>query len=499
MPESRLKIRSPTTAPVAAPWDSTDLANPINQLPVPITCMDYSPIRRLFQSVVHDGVSDLPTYFANNIEPFQDALLQLRVVAVNQQHLLLHGSSSLAEAQLTFNKIALTLLLPGILARSLALWRGETIVTSTTERLTFDNRYIVVYSRASIMTGHAADWSCVLLTSEDITEQRDARKRLLETERYNQALFQLAPVSLDVEDFSALKTKLDSLRAGGVTDIKAYAQKHPNFAHQCFTAIRVVEFNQQTVALYKAASKDELWAYFAPSPETKVPDSFVSEMENLWQGRLPYTMEATDYDLEGNQLELLQQVAIIPGHEHDWSRVLVSRTDFTARRQAERQLEYISWHDELTRLYNRAFFNQKIERLRREGPFPASVIVADLNGLKPVNDKFGHEAGDELLCRAAALLRETAGEAAITARLGGDEFVILLPGKSLGDAERLRDAISKTLRYAPVDARPAVSLSMGCAACEGPESINEMLKLSDQLMYRAKRAHYANQSSSGVW
>ena len=85
---------------------------------------------------------------------------------------------------------------------------------------------------------------------------------------------------------------------------------------------------------------------------------------------------------------------MLPGHERDWSLVQVALTDITARKKAEAYLEYLGTHDVLTKLYNRSFYVDELNRLERKGPHPVTIIMADLNGLKAANDELGHAAGD---------------------------------------------------------------------------------------------------------
>lgn len=88
---------------------------------------------------------------------------------------------------------------------------------------------------------------------------------------------------------------------------------------------------------------------------------------------------------------------------------------------------YLVFHDQLTGLYNRKFFRQKLVRLDIQGQFPLAVIVGDINGLKFVNDSLGYLEGDKLLKRTAEIIKKGCGKEHIIARIGGDEFVILLP------------------------------------------------------------------------
>ena len=110
----------------------------------------------------------------------------------------------------------------------------------------------------------------------------------------------------------------------------------------------------------------------------------------------------------------------------------------TEEAEAQRQVRYLSFHDKLTGLYNRAGLEEQIKLLDVRTCLPLSLIMGDLNGLKLVNDAFGHQAGDALLTTTAQILKDVSREGDIVARLAGDEFVILMPNASDDDATGLR-------------------------------------------------------------
>ncbi|NLY39456.1 MAG: diguanylate cyclase, partial [Firmicutes bacterium] len=103
---------------------------------------------------------------------------------------------------------------------------------------------------------------------------------------------------------------------------------------------------------------------------------------------------------------------------------VVTFMDITERKKVEEEIRYISYHDSLTGLYNRAFFIEELKRLDTERNLPLAIIMGDMNGLKLTNDIFGHAAGDMLLQKGAAILKKVCRADDIIARIGGDEFVI---------------------------------------------------------------------------
>ena len=100
--------------------------------------------------------------------------------------------------------------------------------------------------------------------------------------------------------------------------------------------------------------------------------------------------------------------------------------DTTARRMREEELFYLSDHDNLTNLYNRSFFEIEAKRMDRKSGLPFSFIIGNINGLRLVNDAFGHDEGDKLIIQTSHILRDCCRKRDILARTGGDEFSILL-------------------------------------------------------------------------
>ena len=174
-------------------------------------------------------------------------------------------------------------------------------------------------------------------------------------------------------------------------------------------------------------------------------------------------------------------------------RIGGSLTDVSLLTEAQDRLASEVMHDELTRLPNRAYFMEVVERAtvrtaRREG-YQFAVLFVDLDGFKEVNDSRGHAVGDELLIAVARKLETCVRPGDVVARLGGDEFTILLDDIESGsDATRIAARIIVSLRQ-PVKIATgdvAVAGSVGIALSDGMSSTEELIRSADLAMYRAK-------------
>lgn len=168
-------------------------------------------------------------------------------------------------------------------------------------------------------------------------------------------------------------------------------------------------------------------------------------------------------------------------------RVLLSIIrDVTDRKKREDENRFLSYHDPLTELYNRRFYEEEIQRLDTERNLPISIIIGDVNGLKIVNDAFGHDVGDQLLREAAKAIQSACRKDDIVARWGGDEFVILLPKTTSDEAEKVVSRIKESYGNVLVNAI-RMSISFGWdTKKESGENILKVLKSAEDIMYKHK-------------
>lgn len=169
------------------------------------------------------------------------------------------------------------------------------------------------------------------------------------------------------------------------------------------------------------------------------------------------------------------------------SGVVVVFRDITLSREKKRRIEYLSYHDALTGLYNRRFYEQLFSQKELKLAHPMAFVMGDVNGLKLTNDVFGHTIGDLLLQSIAQTIKDTAGPRHRVIRWGGDEFMIVMPGSDLKDAERLVRRIKEQLQAICINGTIEASVSFGMALKKSrDDEPGAVLKKAEEMMYQIK-------------
>ena len=173
--------------------------------------------------------------------------------------------------------------------------------------------------------------------------------------------------------------------------------------------------------------------------------------------------------------------------------------DITVRKQFQERLEHMSFHDALTGLYNRTYFEEKLRLLAEDCFAPVGMIVCDVDGLKLVNDTLGHTTGDQLLRLTAGIIKACFRQEDLLFRIGGDEFAIILPESELllvqQACHRIRRAVEK---YNEENAEFPLSLSVGFAVSgKTKANVSDVFKEADNNMYREK-LHRSKSTRSAI-
>jgi len=169
---------------------------------------------------------------------------------------------------------------------------------------------------------------------------------------------------------------------------------------------------------------------------------------------------------------------------------VLSIVDISENKRREKEILFLSYHDILTGLYNRTFFEEEIKILDNNRQFPLSIIMGDVNGLKLTNDVFGHSEGDRLLRDVSKVLKNTCRQNDVIARWGGDEFIILLPKTNEQQAQMIMNRILINIdtmykKRTVTTIIPSLALGLGIKKNEN-DDLYEVIKVAETNMYKRK-------------
>lgn len=212
-----------------------------------------------------------------------------------------------------------------------------------------------------------------------------------------------------------------------------------------------------------------------------MPDS--KEFLTKQYAQLLKTQESVRYEKYFQQFgKYFEVVAYLPQPQ----QVAVIISDITERKKTEKEVRFLSNHDHLTGVYNRRYYEEELAKIDIKDNLPLSLVMSDINGLKLINDSFGHAVGDELLKKVSELIMKECRVQDVVARLSGDEFIVLLP-----KTDELQTAnIVKRIKAASLKEKVGAiyfSISFGYDTKRSEkESIQEILKNAEDDMYRHK-------------
>ena len=189
---------------------------------------------------------------------------------------------------------------------------------------------------------------------------------------------------------------------------------------------------------------------------------------------------------DGTRYHLEDSAAPIFSERGESEGVVLVFRDVTEKKEQRNKIEYLSFHDTLTGLYNRRYFEEELLQMDTEQNLPISIVMGDVNGLKLTNDVFGHTAGDILLKSISDALRSSGRPGDLIARWGGDEFVMLLPKTSTEEAKDIVAGIKDKIVHQRVKAiKGSISMGVGSKTIINA-SIADALDEAEDNMYSEK-------------
>jgi PAS domain-containing protein len=199
-------------------------------------------------------------------------------------------------------------------------------------------------------------------------------------------VYAAAPVSLWIEDYSGIRALLESLRARGVTDLARHLATHPEVVDAGMAQIRVLDVNDYTLRLFKAASKQQFLDRVAEVFRGDMRAHFAAELVQMWGGDLRFETEGVNYALDGTPVDILLSRCALPGHEESWARVLVSIVDISERKRADRAAA-------ASEQYARGLFEHSPVSLWVEDYAGIKALFAELRAQK-IEDLARYQAGE---------------------------------------------------------------------------------------------------------
>lgn len=314
----------------------------------------------------------------------------------------------------------------------------------------------------------------------------------------DQALFELAPVTLSLIDHSALWSTFQDWRTQGVQDIAAHFLTDPQRLRQCWQEVVLIRVNQRALTMYEASSEAEMLARFRETILPEQPADLLNWFVALWNCHTDLQHLSCDtvrYSLKGKRMDVRLHATVLPDSPNPWSRVLISAEDITSKLAIEKENERLACIDHLTNLSNRRDFITKaaaeLSRAQRYNA-PLTVLMIDLDHFKNINDCFGHHVGDRVLAAFAEKLRHCVREVDLTGRLGGEEFAVLLPNTGTSEATDVMNRLREELAEAPIADTDQhsifLTISVGLAELTpGIASVEAFLSKADSALYAAKR------------
>ena len=310
------------------------------QSPIGIWEEDYSAVKPMIDRLREEGVRDFRRYFREHPEVISQIAKAIKVIDVNQALLDLYRVSDKETYLRAVAEPDRINHWRGFYEEELAaLAEGESRFTLEYADKALDGSGIVTRTITHIGEAYKDSWARVVSTVEDITERKQADEAMRESEERHRELFELSPIGIWEEDYSAVKRMIDHLREEGVRDFRRYFREHPKALRQMAKAIKIIDVNPALLDIYRASDKE---AYLRAEAGSARIDEwyrfYERELAALAAGEDRVVLEHADKAYDGSDITTRIITHIGPAHKDSWARVVTTGEDITERIHMEQQL-----------------------------------------------------------------------------------------------------------------------------------------------------------------
>ena len=309
--------------------------------------------------------------------------------------------------------------------------------------------------------------------------------------------FNYAPVAILELDYSFLTKIEQQLKKQTVTNIRQFLFEHSYLIINNYHNIRIKEANQNAYDLFGVRNKTELLHSFVKTFATSATDVLIEQVVAILNKEERFGGEFKSKFCNNKFLDIFIRISVVENKKFPYSRIIVALQDITMWKRLERQLRKKAQLDSLTKLLNHNAIMRRLEeeliRAKRYG-LSLSCMMIDMDHFKVVNDKFGHQRGDQVLKRVATMIKNSVRTVDIVGRYGGDEFLLVLPETKPMNAKYAANRIQhifneKLFRYQKMISFH-ISLSIGITGYPSSKvkDSKDLITLADRAMYSAKKA-----------
>jgi diguanylate cyclase (GGDEF)-like protein/PAS domain S-box-containing protein len=444
--------------------------NLFEESPISLWEEDFSEVRTYLNQLKASGIHDLRQYFDEKPEEVQHMGDLIKILDTNQATFDLYAH---LPTEIFTNSLDIASSAEGIRflkEEILALEDGQTRYEGETFHPGPDGDLVHTLVRVTIPSGHEKDWKRVIVSVIDITESKRQEEALMQSElQYRMTMDAFSDVVVVVDP--DLKVVLANSAARVWFESLGFKKN--------LVGIRIFDIN--------------------PLLQTSIEDDF----QQIFSDKEPVVNE---YTIQLHGFDRIMEVRLLPIFRDDHiNLVIMAMRDVSDRKSLEDRLRIslanmanLSRTDPLTGLFNRRamieYAQAEISRAERNNTI-LSLLILDMDFLKTMNDKYGHQSGDMALKLLADTIQGSKRKYDWAGRWGGDEFLLILPDACLDDAgevaKRLIERVRHTSIPIPGGKREFLSISVGVSCSRDNEKdlydLDELLSRADQALYYAKQ------------